>query len=64
LGVVLKGMGYRGIHIAGVHRGFELVGRILDRMEQITAVPMLIEQLQLVIRVAIRICELDARECP
>jgi methylenetetrahydrofolate reductase (NADPH) len=35
LGAVLKGMGYRGIHIAGVHRGFELVGRILDRMAQI-----------------------------
>jgi methylenetetrahydrofolate reductase (NADPH) len=35
LGVVLKGLGYRGIHIAGVHRGFELVGRILDRMAQI-----------------------------
>jgi methylenetetrahydrofolate reductase (NADPH) len=35
LGAVLKGMGYRGIHIAGVHRGFELVGRILDRMSRI-----------------------------
>ena len=35
LGAVLKGMGYRGIHIAGVHRGFELVGQILDRMSQI-----------------------------
>ena len=35
LGAVLKGLGYRGIHIAGVHRGFELVGRILDRMAQI-----------------------------
>jgi methylenetetrahydrofolate reductase (NADPH) len=35
LGAVLKGMGYRGIHIAGVHRGFELVSRILDRMAQI-----------------------------
>jgi methylenetetrahydrofolate reductase (NADPH) len=35
LGAVLKGMGYRGIHIAGVHRGFDLVGRILDRMAQI-----------------------------
>jgi methylenetetrahydrofolate reductase (NADPH) len=35
LGAVLKGLGYRGIHIAGAHRGFELVGRILDRMVQI-----------------------------
>jgi len=35
LGAVLKGMGYRGIHIAGAHRGFELVGQILDRMSQI-----------------------------
>jgi methylenetetrahydrofolate reductase (NADPH) len=35
LGAVLKGLGYRGIHIAGVNRGFEVVGRILDRMEQI-----------------------------
>jgi len=35
LGAVLKGLGYRGIHIAGVHRSFELVGRILDRMAQI-----------------------------
>jgi methylenetetrahydrofolate reductase (NADPH) len=35
LGAVLKGLGYRGIHIAGVHRSFDLVGRILDRMAQI-----------------------------
>jgi len=35
LGAVLKGLGYRGIHIAGVHRGFELVAQILDRMAQI-----------------------------
>jgi methylenetetrahydrofolate reductase (NADPH) len=35
LGAVLKGLGYRGIHIAGVSHGFELVGRILERMEQI-----------------------------
>jgi methylenetetrahydrofolate reductase (NADPH) len=37
LGAVLKGLGYRGIHISGIHRGFELVGRILDRMAQIEA---------------------------
>ncbi|MFZ3045924.1 MAG: methylenetetrahydrofolate reductase C-terminal domain-containing protein [Desulfatirhabdiaceae bacterium] len=35
LGVVLKGLGYRGIHIGGVHRSFEPVVRILDRMTQI-----------------------------
>jgi methylenetetrahydrofolate reductase (NADPH) len=35
LGAVLRGLGYRGIHIAGVHRGFDLVGQILDRMAQI-----------------------------
>lgn len=35
LGVVLKGLGYRGIHIGGVHRSFEPVARILDRMAQI-----------------------------
>jgi methylenetetrahydrofolate reductase (NADPH) len=35
LGAVLKGLGYRGIHIAGVHRSFEFVGQILDRIEQI-----------------------------
>jgi methylenetetrahydrofolate reductase (NADPH) len=35
LGAVLKGLGYRGIHIGGVHRSFELVARILDRMAAI-----------------------------
>jgi methylenetetrahydrofolate reductase (NADPH) len=35
LGAVLKGLGYRGIHIAGVHRSFELVTLILDRMAAI-----------------------------
>jgi methylenetetrahydrofolate reductase (NADPH) len=35
LGAVLKGLGYRGIHIAGVHRSFDLAGRILDRMAAI-----------------------------
>jgi methylenetetrahydrofolate reductase (NADPH) len=35
LGAVLKGLGYRGIHIAGVHRNFDLAGRILDRMAAI-----------------------------
>jgi len=32
LGVVLKGLGYRGIHIGGIHRRFETVADILDRM--------------------------------
>ena len=35
LGVVLKGFGFRGIHIGGVHRNFKTVARILDRMEEI-----------------------------
>ena len=35
LGVILKGMGYRGIHIGGIHRSFKTVGAILDRMEKI-----------------------------
>jgi len=35
LGVVLKGFGFRGIHIGGVHRSFKTVERILDRMEEI-----------------------------
>jgi methylenetetrahydrofolate reductase (NADPH) len=35
LGAVLKGLGYRGIHIGGVHKRFESVARILDRMKHI-----------------------------
>jgi len=35
LGAVLKGLGYRGIHIEGVHHNFETVARILDRLEEI-----------------------------
>ncbi len=35
LGVVLKGLGYRGIHIGGVHKHFAPVAKILDRMKQI-----------------------------
>jgi methylenetetrahydrofolate reductase (NADPH) len=35
LAAVLKGLGYRGIHIGGVHRDFEAVSRLLDRLEQI-----------------------------
>ena len=37
LGVILKGLGYRGIHIGGIHKRFEPVSRILDRMAKIEA---------------------------
>jgi methylenetetrahydrofolate reductase (NADPH) len=37
LGVVLKGLGYRGIHLGGIHRDFDTAGSILDRMEKIEA---------------------------
>lgn len=37
LGVILKGLGYRGMHLGGIHKRFELVGRILDRMDEIEA---------------------------
>ncbi len=36
LGAVLKGLGYRGIHIGGIHRSFDTVAQILDRMEKIS----------------------------
>ena len=35
LGAVLKGIGYNGIHIAGIHKNFDTVAAILDRMEEI-----------------------------
>ncbi|MFO7685922.1 MAG: methylenetetrahydrofolate reductase C-terminal domain-containing protein [Desulfobacterales bacterium] len=35
LAVVLKGLGYHGIHVGGVHRSFATLEAILDRMEQI-----------------------------
>ncbi|MFV0436016.1 MAG: methylenetetrahydrofolate reductase C-terminal domain-containing protein [Desulfopila sp.] len=35
LGVVLKGIGYKGIHIGGVHKSFAPVAAILDRMAEI-----------------------------
>ena len=37
LGAVLKGLGYRGMHIGGVHKAFDVVGKILDRMQEIEA---------------------------
>jgi methylenetetrahydrofolate reductase (NADPH) len=35
LGAILKGLGYRGMHLEGVHKSFDIVGRILDRLEEI-----------------------------
>jgi methylenetetrahydrofolate reductase (NADPH) len=35
LGAVMQGLGYRGIHIGGIHRDFSTAGMILDRMAQI-----------------------------
>ena len=35
LAAILKGLGYRGVHIGGIHRSFKTVARILDRMEAI-----------------------------
>jgi len=32
---ILKGLGYRGVQIGGVHRSFKTVARILDRAEEI-----------------------------
>jgi methylenetetrahydrofolate reductase (NADPH) len=35
LAAVLKGLGYRGIHIGGVHRSFDQAARLLDRFAEI-----------------------------
>ncbi len=35
LGVVLKGIGYKGIHLGGIHDSFDTVASVLDRMEEI-----------------------------
>ncbi|HDI60801.1 MAG TPA: hypothetical protein ENF48_10715 [Desulfobacteraceae bacterium] len=35
LAAVLKGLGYKGIHLGGIHRDFSVVARILDRLERI-----------------------------
>lgn len=35
LAAVLKGLGYAGIHIGGIHRRFDTAGRILDRLAEI-----------------------------
>jgi methylenetetrahydrofolate reductase (NADPH) len=36
LGAILKGLGYQGIHIGGIHRNFDTVAQILNRMEEIS----------------------------
>lgn len=35
LAVVLKGLGYKGVHFGGIHSRFDTLARILDRMGQI-----------------------------
>lgn len=35
LAVILKGLGYKGVHFGGINHHFETLARILDRMEQI-----------------------------
>ena len=35
LAVTLKKLGYRGVHIGGVHRSYKTVANILDRMDEI-----------------------------
>jgi methylenetetrahydrofolate reductase (NADPH) len=36
LAAVVKGLGYKGIHIGGIHKRFDTVGRILDRFEAVS----------------------------
>ena len=35
LGTILKGLGYRGMHLGGIHHDFDIAGRILDRIHKI-----------------------------
>ena len=35
LAVILKGLGYKGVHFGGIHKGFETLSSVLDRMERI-----------------------------
>ena len=35
LAVVLKGLGYKGVHFGGIHKSFETLSSVLDRMEGI-----------------------------
>jgi methylenetetrahydrofolate reductase (NADH) len=32
IAAILKGLGYKGIHIGGIHRNFDMVGQILERV--------------------------------
>ncbi len=32
---VLKGLGYKGVHIGGIHKNFAIAGKVLDRFEKI-----------------------------
>ncbi len=36
LAAVVKGLGYKGIHIGGIHRRFDIAGRILNRFEAVS----------------------------
>jgi len=35
LGAILKGLGYRGMHLGGIHHNFDIAGRIVDRIQEI-----------------------------
>ena len=35
LGAILKGLGYRGMHLGGIHHNFDIAGRIMDRIGEI-----------------------------
>lgn len=35
LGAILKGLGYKGMHLGGVHKTFDVVGQIMSRMRAI-----------------------------
>ncbi len=35
LAAILRGLGYRGVHFGGIHKRFETLSRILDRMDEI-----------------------------
>ena len=35
LGAILKGLGYRGMHLGGIHHSFDIAGRIVNRIQEI-----------------------------
>lgn len=37
LGAIIKGLGYRGVHIGGIHKSFDTVAEILDKMAEYEA---------------------------